>query len=391
MERTDTHEWLEFFRPHFSKQEEAMEFVARCEAINRDYRPPEEMADSTPKIMMHQTARLIGLADRLRELDGHHDPLSLLFLIICVECVAKLFAGYKAEGQSKRFVRTFFAEHVDPQDQTFMMANFRWGSTEALSIEEIADVLYALRCDVVHEGRYWRFSFSDDVHRSCLNLGPRSNGGTRAVEVGMTFSDLRDVVVRGCIAATRETLDGVGNLAIQPSESRFWRTVSRLRAEVDWLRTEQTALERLIGVECIGRDFFRVAHTALLGDRLLRLVRVFEQSTQVASFWYLHRCQPQKVGEGLDVQRLKKFAARLKPIRDKTFVHIDKDGVFDPNAVYKEAGITGGEIRWAINSVWDVLERLRGEQPSNDGLYQHFDYVGDDIKELVEQRDRNRD
>ncbi len=171
-------------------------------------------------------------------------------------------------------------------------------------------------------------------------------------------------------------------------EERFWRTVRRLLAEVDWLRTEQRALEKLVGVESIG--FFRVAHTALHGDRLLRLVRVFEQSTRVASFWYLHRCEPKRVGQGLDMRRLHKFSSRLKTIRDKTFVHIDKDAVLDPQAVYKAAGITGNEIIWAVESVWEMLKRLHSGQPAGVPPYQFGDYSGDDIAELVELRDRAR-
>ncbi len=173
-------------------------------------------------------------------------------------------------------------------------------------------------------------------------------------------------------------------------EKRFWRTVRRLLAEVDWLRTEQKALERLIGVDTIGLDFFRVAYTALHGDRLLRLVRVFEQSKRVASFWYLYRCAPKEVGQGLDLCRLGEFSARLKTIRDKTLVHIDKDAVFDPQAVYKEVRITGNEIIWAVESAWETLKRLHSEQPTGVTPYQFRDYTGDDIRELVKLRDRDR-
>jgi hypothetical protein len=118
---------------------------------------------------------------------------------------------------------------------------------------------------------------------------------------------------------------------------RFWRAVRQLLAEVAWVRIEQRALERLEGVDAIGLDFFRVAQTALLGDRLLRLIRVLEQSSDVASIWYLHRCVPGEFA-AVDVRRLETLSRHLKTVRDKTFVHIDKSAVFDPQAIYERRG-----------------------------------------------------
>ncbi len=168
---------------------------------------------------------------------------------------------------------------------------------------------------------------------------------------------------------------------------RFWRTVRRLLAEVTWIRVEQRALERLVGTKTKGLDFFRVAHTALLGDRLLRLVRVLEDSTRVSSFWYLYRCAPMEFAN-VDVRRLQSISKRLKSIRDKTFIHIDKRAVFNPEAIYQQAGITGREIVWAIETVWNELTRLHAQRPSGETEYRPADYSGDDILELVELRDR---
>ena len=74
--------------------------------------------------------------------------------------------------------------------------------------------------------------------------------------------------------------------------ARYQRAVQRITAEACWLFTEQTALIALDKSGRHGLDFFRVAFYALLGDRLLRLVRIFENDTRVASFWYLYRCNP---------------------------------------------------------------------------------------------------
>ncbi len=62
-----------------------------------------------------------------------------------------------------------------------------------LNIEEVADLLYDVRCDVVHEGMYWGFFFRYE-NITMLNINPK-------VTVKIGLSDLRDIVVRGCINA----------------------------------------------------------------------------------------------------------------------------------------------------------------------------------------------
>jgi hypothetical protein len=59
---------------------------------------------------------------------------------------------------------------------------------------------------------------------------------------------------------------------------------------------------------------------------------------------------------------------KLKSIRDKTFVHIDKEGVFDPGKYYEEAGINDLHLANAIDQVWTVICRLNashGDPPGN--------------------------
>src|SRR6266545_4252370 len=83
--------------------------------------------------------------------------------------------------------------------------------------------------------------------------------------------------------------------SVKQAEPRIVRSTRRLLHEVYWIRVEQVALKRLTGKDSIGLDFFRVAYTALMGDRLIRLVRVFEDNPQVASFWYVERCLHQNL------------------------------------------------------------------------------------------------
>jgi hypothetical protein len=68
-------------------------------------------------------------------------------------------------------------------------------------------------------------------------------------------------------------------------------------------------------------------------------------------------------------------------VRDKVFVHIDRAGVFDPDAIYAEANITGQETERVIEALWQVINDLyllaTGEE-----FKREPDYTGSDIDEL---------
>lgn len=180
------------------------------------------------------------------------------------------------------------------------------------------------------------------------------------------------------------------------SAPRVARSVLRLLREVRWIKTEQTALERLERLEdkdVSSLDFFQVAHTALMGERLIRLVRVFEDSAEVASFWYLHRCRPREVealvkGAGSSLEELQDFTEGLKSVRDKSFVHIDKNAVFDPAAIYQAAGITGRQIRASVEALWSVLNALHLAISGEAFVSEEYD--GAHIDVLHELHVRNR-
>jgi hypothetical protein len=143
---------------------------------------------------------------------------------------------------------------------------------------------------------------------------------------------------------------------------RFDRTVTRLVHEVHNLMSVRAALETLDDAlrsrKLQNNPFLATALSGLLSDQLIRLIRIFEDDKEVATFWYLYKCEPKNVGAGVDINRLRTFSEKITVIRNKSFVHIDKKFVFNPNQVYKDAGLTHGEIVWAIDTVWPVLNRL---------------------------------
>src|SRR5689334_12003648 len=96
-------EWTTFFMPYFSSPESVHEFVQRCEQLDGPH---------PAKLMMHQTQRLVSLADEAPQLPSGGESLKVLFLIVCAENIAKLHDDFADEGHSKKFVRQFFDQFV---------------------------------------------------------------------------------------------------------------------------------------------------------------------------------------------------------------------------------------------------------------------------------------
>lgn len=172
--------------------------------------------------------------------------------------------------------------------------------------------------------------------------------------------------------------------------TRYKRTVERIAAEAYWLKTYQDAMAGMVGVEAVGLDFFRVALSAMKDARLIRLVRVLEDDSRTASFWYLLKTNSAQVTRaakkaGLDLVELRAVAAKLKGIRDKTFVHIDKSEVFDPQALYKAAGLTYAQIDRIIRGLWGTMNELHVEVVGHEVRGDTYDAT--DIKALAKLRD----
>ena len=184
--------WIDFYQPFFSGQQDVEKFVSDCERLG----PPK----NTAKILMHQTQRLVSLSDDVEKIRPHDEPLKVLFLIMCAENIAKLHDGFTGEGQSRTYVRKFFNDFLSQADKDTLGRGFLDVNNcmRSLGFDRAIDMLYAIRCDVVHEGNYVSFAFHDG-RMPMVNTDP-------TVEVHLQFSEVRNIVVRGCIGAVQSKL-----------------------------------------------------------------------------------------------------------------------------------------------------------------------------------------
>lgn len=180
--------WIDFYEQFFPDRTAAELFVEELEAINDPVIPKHRA-----KIMMHQVQRLISLADDVIKIRNCKESIQLLFLLICAENIAKLFHNFKSEGKSKAFVHKFFDEFVIGDDRVTLESSFFTHDVIPLNLKAVVDSLYAVRCDVVHEGQYWGFHFNDG-DTPMLNIDPD-------IIVHITLSQFRNIVIRACLRA----------------------------------------------------------------------------------------------------------------------------------------------------------------------------------------------
>jgi hypothetical protein len=185
--------WLDFYIPHFNKESIAIQFVKECEKQS----PPL----NTAKIMMHQAQRLICLADQVLKIRPNDESLYVFFLIMCTENISKLHDSFMGEGKSRFYVKRFFKKFLSEEDKEILANGFideDDKSQRPLGFERAVDMLYDIRCDVVHEGNYIGFYFCDDKS-PIQNTNPN-------VTANLRLRDVRNIIVRGCIKAAESKL-----------------------------------------------------------------------------------------------------------------------------------------------------------------------------------------
>lgn len=185
----------QFYQPAFPDAAAAQAFVSCVERI-----PAEQ---SKAKIVLHQAARMLWLADRIEEVARGRPALFILFYLIAAEAVAKLVVRYQGEGESRRHVRLFFEDICSARHRGILANAFTTGvGTAALTVRETVDLLYDVRCDVVHEGQYFTFTLPEPTDRFQMI----TEYGGAVLMPSIRALDLRQVVLEGAVLGAARLL-----------------------------------------------------------------------------------------------------------------------------------------------------------------------------------------
>lgn len=158
-----------------------------------------------PKIIIHQVARMVYLSDYINEKIARGLPaLQILFYLIIAELIAKIVFKCRNEGQSKHYVKLFFLEICSNKHQVALSKAFEKDFQKYLTVEEAINLLYDVRCDVVHEGKYYDFDLKSD------NDDTPTTTNYDNITAHITTTQLRQIILEGAI---------LGALKILPSDS----------------------------------------------------------------------------------------------------------------------------------------------------------------------------
>jgi hypothetical protein len=146
--------------------------------------------------------------------------------------------------------------------------------------------------------------------------------------------------------------------------SRYVHAVARNLAELQRAILNRRVLAALERERAANLGFLRLAYLALFNDYIAHCMKVFEESTRVASFWYLYRTDQHLVDDfaakdNVDISSLKEVSTKLKHIRDRTHFHMDADAVQEVRAVWKVAGLTGRSLADAVDAAWSVVTHIQ--------------------------------
>ena len=181
---------------------EKVKAAAKAEADAHLARTPARRA----KQLLHDAARLIWLGDQIDRPDIAigRPGLQVHFYIIAAEMVAKRWADFRDEGQSKKHVLLFFEKLCNEAHRKCLSGAFR-PKDDLLAWDEAVQLLYGVRCDVAHEGRYHNFAMADYPGEGMLWVDVGANGEAKAVvQVNLTVDELRQIILEGTVEAAKQ-------------------------------------------------------------------------------------------------------------------------------------------------------------------------------------------
>lgn len=152
----------DFYRKYFTREKEMKDFFKKVFIY-------ETKVSNQARLMMNQVRRFITLANEINETTEGSQPLQLLFYKICLESLAH------NSGLNNRSFFERFESLVDADDCKELCKSIKITTDSELQHEtllnEVFNIISAVRHSVVHEGNCWNFSlFSCNEFSVCSTI-----------------------------------------------------------------------------------------------------------------------------------------------------------------------------------------------------------------------------
>jgi hypothetical protein len=183
-----------FFKDFFDDVESANKFYDQLTDL-----PPDKNA---AKLVFHQAARMVWLADQIDVVARARPAFQILFYLIAAELVAKITFAYQGEGESKKYVRRFFAEICSERTRTDLGTMLNRTPYGTVTADEAVLLLYKIRCDVVHEGMYYGFQLPEKGQEFSEMIEIDGKSFT----THMPIDRIREMVLEGAVLASEKLL-----------------------------------------------------------------------------------------------------------------------------------------------------------------------------------------
>jgi hypothetical protein len=132
----------------------------------------------------------------------------VLFYLIAAELIAKIVTRFEGEGQSRKHVQKFFSDICSAEHRERLSKAFQNPGGAYLSVQAAVDLLYDVRCDVVHRGRYYDFS----LRRGRFAMLTSLQGVPRTADI--TLDELRQIILEGAVLGAKKLIAGDSAIAV---------------------------------------------------------------------------------------------------------------------------------------------------------------------------------
>lgn len=178
-----------FYLPYFSNDPNKVQaFIKKC--LKRD---------KTRKMLL-LTQWLTEIADKIPSASkSGAGNLQIVFLITLAESVAKYSDNYTKEGDSKKFIDTFFT-FLSSGDKEILVSKFKTINSQKSKLKCIIGDFYDIRNRAVHNGIFFDFFFRGDcTTMASIRRGKKNKKRAVVMENDLDYNTFKEIIVRSSI------------------------------------------------------------------------------------------------------------------------------------------------------------------------------------------------